>query len=369
MSEAGNVAKASADVVAQTSRAPGIDASEAARLMEAARRSYAIAELVQERRMLGNVDSAVPAHRALTLLLRLVLRLSGEPLPDDFAELSVRARAIAVKESLLAEDRGGDLALIAEMRRRVIEGDSDVTGAEDRSYDRALVRSAEWFDGVQSYLDEFFGRPASRWRSGARVALGAAVVFAFGILIGRHVRPEGSSVMQVPAAPNADLGAAATAQPQNVPPPDVIETPARLLVTDTHFACSGCWPREGALEAPYAWTSGKADMVVRGLIARRRYHVVLGIADPGHVDRVGFEQAASVAAREVGIQNGLAASPEPVTADDDGVLRFTVRVIPWKPADHVKGSHDTRELGIAIADVRLEEAAMDEATPAASIAH
>ncbi|HEX4334389.1 MAG TPA: hypothetical protein VH062_00670 [Polyangiaceae bacterium] len=343
-------------------RTPAIDGAAAARLMASARRSYAIAELVQERRLIGNVDSAIPAHRALSELFELALRLNGDDVPADFTERSARVLVLAATEHLVTDDRADDLALLHAMRERVVKSEGDVTGAEDRRYDRAFVRAAEWFDGIESYLEQHYPPAESRWTRRARWGLGVAAVFALGVVIGRHVRPEGASVTEVPLPPT---NLVAMGAPPTPPPLSALETPARLVVTDAHVTCKGCWPVEGSLSTPYAWTSGKIELVVRGLVARRRYRVTLGITDAGHVERLRFEPTSGDASTEVTLDKGEATSTVPLTADGDGTLTFGVSMNAWKPSEHVKGSSDARELGVALADVRIADAP-EHGAPSAS---
>jgi hypothetical protein len=169
--------------------------------MGEARRLHDAAELLQGRRLAGGVDSAVFAHRALTLLLRLLLMLHGESVPEDFRELTKRARAIADAESLLVEDLGPDLVIVEEMRQRFIDG-TEITAADERRYDRAFVRSSEWVRAVQEYLDQRLPPQESKLRRHVAMAFVALGIFVVGVVVGRHVKSEPTVLAgPSPAAP------------------------------------------------------------------------------------------------------------------------------------------------------------------------
>ncbi|HEX3594163.1 MAG TPA: hypothetical protein VHU80_03650, partial [Polyangiaceae bacterium] len=220
--------------------------------------------------------------------------------------------------------------------------------------DRAFVRSAEWFDGAQSYLDEHFPPRVSRWQTRLKWTVGIVGVFALGIAVGRYVRPESAVVTEVPL-PRATADVAPPVK-EAAPVISPIATPARLLVTDSHVASTGCWGPEGSLDAPYEWTSATASLVVRGLVARRRYDVVLGVSDSGHVEHLRFQTPDGAISDEVTIRDREVASPIAFVASDEGALEFTLRMNAWKPAEHVQGSKDARELGVALADIRITDA-------------
>jgi len=381
MSEAAPVAGGAGSAAASASRAhaPSIDSGEAERLFAAARRAYSTAELVQQRRLIGNVDSAVPAQRALTLVFELVLRLHGDPVPSGFGELAARARAIAEAENLLPEDLAEDVNVIEAMHRRAASGDPDVSGPEDRSYDRAFVRCAEWLRGARSYLDERF--PPSLWRRRGRataIAAGGSLLFVSGLVIGHYVRgtvpgselPTDSAAARLVAglasadrpspsgSPSAGAAFGANTAVPSFPP---LQPPVRLLVTDPHFSCRGCWPAEGSIEVPYVWTTSKVDLTVRGLRRWEPYRIALGIADRGSAEAVQFEVSGKQ--ETVRIESGLARSTGEITTDGDGTLHWSIHVPTWKPADHVTGSKDQRELGVALADIRIDVLAGPEDNP------
>jgi hypothetical protein len=334
---------------------PTMDRTEAAKQLSDARRSYAVAELVQERRSLGNIESSVAAHRALSVALRLMLRLHGEAVPEDFATLAARASSVALSEHLLAEDLTADLLVVDDMRRRVVAGEAEVTGAEDRRYDRAMARAADFIEAVEAYVTERFPvDPARRRRTGWYVG-GLLFTLVGGVLIGRHVRPEAPIVTPRSRPPqDAEASRGAFENPGSMRP---LNLPARLLLTDAHVACEGCWPIEGSVGAPYAWTSGKVELVVSGLAAVGRYAVTIGVSDSGHVNSMRFQAPGSAPSEEVHIAAGAAAAPFSFTADAEGKLHVVLLFAAWKPSEQVPGSTDTRELGVAIGDVRIEEAA------------
>lgn len=204
--------QAAADALArdrQPAEQPAISREEAVRMLEQARRLRKLAEHVQSRRVLGSVDSAILAERSLSLLLGVVVRLHGEPIPTGFSELSDRASAIAASENLLAEEPREDLSIIAEMRRRLAT-ESEVTPAEDRRYDRAFLRSAEWFGATRSYLDQRLPDRRSRLIDHATLAIAVLVAFGLGLVVGRQqsTRVGHSAVTAMPLASGSATGAA-----------------------------------------------------------------------------------------------------------------------------------------------------------------
>lgn len=166
--------------------APAVDRQEASRLLREARRMYGVAEMVQKKQVSVGVDSAVQAHRSLLLLFRLLLLLHGDSPPDAFPELAERAKNVFMSEGLLSESPDADIVAIDEMRRRFVDA-AETTAAENRRYDRALARSAEWFTAVEEYLDRRLPGGESKLRRQMETAAGGIAIFAFGFLLGRHV--------------------------------------------------------------------------------------------------------------------------------------------------------------------------------------
>jgi hypothetical protein len=173
--------------------------AEALRILERARHLYGSAGIVQSRRLPGGVESAYLLHDSLSLLLGLLVRLHGEPVPGDFAGLIERARAIAAEENLNAEDVVEDLITINDVRSRLAVLDAMGEGvalADDRRYHRAFLRSTAWYDAVSTYLDQRFPRPEPRTRHHVALAAGALMILGVGFLLGRH-----ASVAPSPPAP------------------------------------------------------------------------------------------------------------------------------------------------------------------------
>lgn len=201
----------------EVSRLPTIDSAEAVRSLAEARRLYRIAQLVHSHRVVGGVESAVFAQKSLGVLLKLLVRLHGDPVPDSFKELVERGRAIARSEDLLAEDLSPELAVIDEMRANFVELGGETTPADDRRYDRAFVKSAEWLEAVEDYLNQRLPVPkapsTSKWIAAVLVLL----AFVAGVFVGRKGTPPAptAAVVGAPAgvAPAAaqDLGPALTA--------------------------------------------------------------------------------------------------------------------------------------------------------------
>src|SRR5207245_103290 len=127
-----------------------------------------------------------------------------------------------------------------------------------------------------------------------------------GILIGRHVRPESPLVAPLSSAVEPWRSPAGNAVPARP-----LSLPARLLLSDAHVVCDGCWPIEGSVAAPYAWTSGKVDFVVSGLVPLKKYTVTIGVSDSGHVSSMRFQAPGSAPSEEVRIGAGTAAAPMP----------------------------------------------------------
>lgn len=187
--------------------APRIDRPDAVRRLTEARRLYDIAGWVHSRRLVGGTDSAVFAHRALAVLFELLVRLHGEDPPSDFGELTERAQRTATKENLLEEELVQDASVIREMRDRFLGSNDGITPAEDRRYDRAFVRSADWLRVVQTYLDERLpgsNRPLTR-----NLIIGASIVaaLAIGFVAGSNMGGEAQPV-KAGAAPKPSAGEA-----------------------------------------------------------------------------------------------------------------------------------------------------------------
>ncbi len=333
------------------SAAIGIDRAEATRLIAEARRLYDIAELVQARRVVGDVDSAGLAHRSLSLLLRLLLRLHGDPIPESFAELTRRAHEVAAAESLLAEDLGPDLAVVDEMRERLIRLDTESTAADDRRYDRAFVRSEEWFGAVQAYLDQRFPPPGSRLKRHLATVLVGVLAFLVGLVAGRHQRPDSVPTGQVelPAA-NAGPGPALLLSTDRSVPGTA--TPGTTSAT---FSCTGCFPVETGGSGAFVWTTERAILTVRGLTPGTRYLITLRVVDAGAASRITLESADGHT-DELPLHPGEVPWPRPLTASPDGTVRWSSRVKPFRRQDREPGAIDDRLLGMAIGEVRIADA-------------
>lgn len=188
---------------ARSESPPNVDRAEAVRLLERAHRTYRLAELVHVRRASGTVDSAMLAQRALVTSLRLLVRLGGEIPQATFSELTEQATRIARAENLLPADLTADLAVVAETSDRW-QRELDGSPAEERMYDRAFVRAAEWLDATRVYLDQRLPPDPSRGM-GRLVAVSAVVVaFGFGLLLGRRSVPVAQqAIRKVEAASTA----------------------------------------------------------------------------------------------------------------------------------------------------------------------
>jgi hypothetical protein len=195
-------------------RRPIVERAEATRVLAEAKRLYGVAELVQARRIIGGVDSAALAHKSLSLALGLLVRLNGEEAPGDHANLVERARAISAEQKLLEEDLGAELLVINEMRERFVQIGADTTAADDRRYNRAFVRSAEWFGATKAYLDQQLPpQNLDIWRR-SKMGIAIVVTFAAGFAVGRHVSPRPTParpVISQTANPIAPTGPAFTA--------------------------------------------------------------------------------------------------------------------------------------------------------------
>ena len=69
-----------------------------------------------------------------------------------------------------------------------------------------------------------------------------------------------------------------------------------------------------------------------------------------------FQAPGAAPSEEVHIGAGSATAPSPFAADADGKLRVNVLLAAWRPSEIVPGSTDNRELGVAIGDLRIEDA-------------
>lgn len=165
-----------------------VSRGEALRVLAEASHLWKLAEHVQGRRAVGSVDSAILSHRALTLLLGLVTRLHGDPVPDDFSALADFACAIAEREGFFAESHRPDLTVMAETRDLLASG-SEVTGKDDRRYDRAFLRSTEWFGATRSYLDQQIPAGDSRLLDYLTLGIAVAMAFGLGLIVGRQQAP------------------------------------------------------------------------------------------------------------------------------------------------------------------------------------
>jgi hypothetical protein len=114
---------------------------------------------------------------------------------------------------------------------------------------------------------------------------------------------------------------------------------------------------EGSVAVPFAWTSGKVEFVVSGLTPLKKYALTIGVLDFGHVTSVRFQAPFGKQSEEVHAGAGSVTAPSPFTADADGKLRVTMLLAAWRPSEQTPGSTDTRELGVAVGDLRIEDAA------------
>jgi hypothetical protein len=163
-----------------------IERAEITRSVSDARKLFEVARWVHARRIVGGVDSAIFAHRALTQLLRVLVRVSGKSVPDDFAELVARAREVAQAESLLEEGAGDEIAIIDEMRARAVDPQAETTPADERRYDRAFLKSMAWLGAVQAYVDQRIPKPKTGIVSSLIVVSVILLAFAIGVIVGRH---------------------------------------------------------------------------------------------------------------------------------------------------------------------------------------
>lgn len=183
-----------------------IERKEADRSMADARRLFEVATWVHGRRVVGGVDSALFAHRALTALLGLLLRVHGARVPEDFAKLVEGARVIAKAESLLDDDAGDELLIIDEMRARAVDLGSKTSAADERRYDRAFVKSREWLGAVQAYVDQRLPKPKANILNSLAVVFVVVLAFAIGVVVGQRlggdfVAPSEAARVAAPSSP------------------------------------------------------------------------------------------------------------------------------------------------------------------------
>jgi hypothetical protein len=321
-----------------------LDRAEAMRLFKEARRLYAVAELVQARRLVGGIDSSVLADRALTLVFELLLRLHGDPVPPSYAELIEVGRGIASSESLLAEDLGPELIVVHEMRERFVHAKAETTAAEDRHYDRALVRTHEWFGAVKSYLDQRLPRPPLDLRHGSLLALAAVTLLGVGFLVGRHAGPQSSLSQSAPAA----VGSAPTADPSL----HVGRAGTTLPITSPNFSCAGCFPVEKGELGAFVWTTGEPALTVRGLEPDGHYLIALQVVDSGAASKITLV-GPDARTDELPLRPGGIPWPNPLVAGPDGTIHWSARVTPFRGKDRIPGATDARLLGIAINSIRI----------------
>lgn len=321
-----------------------LDRAEASRLFDEARRLYAVAELVQARRLVGGIDSSVLADRALSLVLELLLRLHGDAVPSSHAELVAAACGIAKSESLLAEDLGAELGIVHEMRERFVHAKADTTPAEDRRYDRALVRTHEWFGAVQSYLDQRLPLPPSRLRRHLVLAVTAVVSLGLGLLAGKQsASPSSANQFAPPVAASA---------PTADPSLHVGRAGTTLPITSPNFACAGCFPVEKGELGAFVWTTGEPALSVRGLEPDGRYLIALQVVDSGASSKITLV-APDGRADELPLRPGGVPWPTPLVAGPDGTIHWSARVTPFRGKDRVPGATDMRLLGVAINSIRI----------------
>jgi hypothetical protein len=162
-----------------------------------------MAEMVQARRVIGGIESAVFADRSINILLKLLVRLEGQKVPEAYEELAERARSVVTGENLLAEDLSADVALVHEMRERFVRSDAPATAAEDRRYDRAFVRSGEMIGAASTYLDQRLPPEKSSMPANLGVLLAVLAAAAVGVVVGRRSVPESNARAVVSAPPSA----------------------------------------------------------------------------------------------------------------------------------------------------------------------
>jgi len=187
---------------------------------------------------------------------------------------------------------------------------------------------------VHARYDRFF--------EGYAPARKAFYVFAKGGADGRR----DVVIDRVLSAPSAALGEAGGAQPSG----------AHLLASDGVF-CAGWHRVEGGAEGPYRWSERRARLHLVGLAGRRlhlrvfthhpdvgRRPVTVRFTDPR--SRVEIARLALASREPVAVELPIA-GPE---------VDLDVAVDPaWIPKLALPANEDTRELGIAVQDVRIDD--------------
>ena len=198
---------------ARAVKAAQVDPRPAQRELDEARRLYDVASLVHERSGLGSIDSAPIAHKALTVLMRMLVRVSDQE-PDSDADLIAQVQAVNAKQSLVGYDVTEDLTIIAQARQQFFELGVEPSRADSRRYDRAFIRSAKLFGAAQDHIAELV--PGSRPSPLRHWKIVAVAAFALGVgyvLGARGKRPAPSpqlpAVVAAPAPQEAKPAASA----------------------------------------------------------------------------------------------------------------------------------------------------------------
>jgi lysophospholipase L1-like esterase len=140
---------------------------------------------------------------------------------------------------------------------------------------------------------------------------------------------------------------------------DCIVHPATLIrvpVTSPSLASEGAWPPEAASTGWLVWTKDRADFIIGGLVAGHAYRIALDIIDSGGRSRITLGSGDRTDVVDLRGPRRVA-WPRRLTASDDGKLRLSIQVAPWRPSDIVPGSADQRLLGVAVSEFVLLEAA------------
>src|SRR5262249_41074264 len=90
-----------------------------------------------------------------------------------------------------------------------------------------------------------------------------------------------------------------------------------LSVTDRYLSCRGCWSVEERDAEPFAWTTGDAELVVGGVIERRKYRITLLVLDDGGAHGITFKSGDG-RSEAVELRNGSATWPTLLSARPDG---------------------------------------------------
>jgi hypothetical protein len=211
--------------VVPPAKATDNDRTRAARELEEARRLYDVAALVHERSGLGSTDSAPIAHKALTVLMRLIVRLHGV-VPGEESELIAQTQRVNAKESLVGYDLTEDLTIIAQAKERFFDLGGEVERADNRRYDRAFIRSAKLFGAAQDYLGDLMPEtrrsPLRHWKIAAVAVLALGVGFVLGSRGRRPAPPPPAPVVAATPAPPAPAGSASPTAES--PPGQVLAT-------------------------------------------------------------------------------------------------------------------------------------------------